>query len=125
MSHLRSLVIVFVAGCATHHGDGSPDASAVSCGIGSSTFPTFDATCNTVSDCAIAVHQINCCGSKEALGIATSAVAAFNAAEHTCESEYPACGCAEAPEVAQDGRDASQGTITVECSAHTCMTFVQ
>jgi hypothetical protein len=88
-------------------------------------FPTFDKTCSTVSDCTIVHHQLDCCGSREALGIANSAVPTFDAAETACEAESPACECAEAPEVAEDGRNTLAGTIAVECSVHSCMTFIE
>jgi hypothetical protein len=122
--------LLVAAACSTT-GKGNTDAAgsgsnaAVMCTGSDPTFPTFDDSCNTVSDCAIADHQINCCGSRDAIGISTTAVGAFNTAEAICDGQYPPCGCAQSPTTAQDGKTSAQGTIMVACTNHACTTFVQ
>jgi hypothetical protein len=101
----------------------------VQCGAGGpGSFPTFDRTCAADSDCARVVHQINCCGSTQILGIAQSQQTAFTAAEMECESQYPGCGCAESPPIDQSG-NASQSfdgsDITVSCLSGQCTSQLQ
>lgn len=88
-------------------------------------FPTFDKTCGVDSDCALVLHTINCCGTEVAWGISTSETAAFEAAETTCDSQYPECDCAAFPTLAEDGNevmDANQ--LAVTCQMGACMSYV-
>jgi hypothetical protein len=100
--------------------------TGVDCGGVSGTFPTFDKTCAADADCVKKFHQINCCGTQAAIGVSASASAAFDAAEATCESQYPGCGCAQAPTTAEDGKTATSGNdqIQVACMSGQCMTFI-
>lgn len=100
------------------------DVPVVMCTGATATFPTFDKTCKAGADCAVASHQINCCGTHVATGIAAGEEAAFAIAEQTCESQYPACGCAQLPTTADDGKSEQDGTIVVKCDAGTCKTSV-
>ncbi|MSP60993.1 MAG: hypothetical protein EXR72_11740 [Myxococcales bacterium] len=101
-------------------------ALQVSCGAGgASTFPEFDRACAAAQDCFIALHQINCCGSLAALGLSGKEKGRFEAAEKICEAQYPGCGCASQPTVADDGKSESQGhPIAVSCVAGKCRTSV-
>jgi hypothetical protein len=89
------------------------------------TFPTFSKACRGDGECAIGVHQINCCGSQKAIGMNRGEVPRFEAAEKLCRSQYPRCGCPTLPTVAEDGRSEIQGSILVRCDAGACMTYVK
>jgi hypothetical protein len=80
--------------------------------------------CATTSDCTQQLIYLNCCGSQEAIGLAVSEVTAFEAFEKACNHVVPACGCAAAPTVAEDGKTAAPGSIQVACTAGACMTSV-
>jgi hypothetical protein len=102
-------------------------APAVDCSTsGENYFPSFSKACAVPADCAIGFHQINCCGTQQAIGIAASEQAAFAAAEATCASQYPGCGCAGGPTTAEDGKAADMGNaqIQVACTGGACTTFV-
>jgi hypothetical protein len=90
-----------------------------------SKFPSFDNSCTSPAACVIKFHQINCCGTRIALGISASASAAFDQAEAACEAMYPGCGCAALPTKAEDGKAVEDTSmIKVDCKAGTCQTFV-
>ena len=135
---LAIAIVALVMGCSTTPipgPDAPPDFAeprdgaesladlAVSC---PNVFPVFDKSCSRDADCFIALHMINCCGDV-AIGYDVGAQAAFTAvftaAEKTCETMYPACGCA-APTKAEDGRTEVQGKIMVRCAMGMCSTYV-
>lgn len=106
-------------------GDTGADAQSdtgtgpVSCfGAGDPVFPTFDKECADDDGCAVALHQVNCCGTFEALGIAKGEVAAFDAAEALCQSQYPDCGCASFPTTDEQGQTGIAFVAT--CDAGAC-----
>ena len=90
-------------------------------------FPAFKKNCAAASDCFVAMHQIECCGSINALGYNTGEQAAFAAAEQACDHMYPGCGCAPRPTTAEDGQNIGAGNrrIVVDCVAGACKTKVQ
>lgn len=94
-------------------------------GAMSVVFPTFSKACGGDGECAIGVHQINCCGSQKAIGMNRGEVPRFEAAEKICRSQFPRCGCPTLPTVAEDDRSETQGVIQVRCSAGACMTYVK
>lgn len=97
----------------------------VECTGGAPAFPTFDKTCAAAGDCIVAFHQINCCGTREAIGIAAGEKAAFDAAEATCETQYPGCGCAQSPTMTEEGSTAvDESLIQAQCTAGACMSYV-
>jgi hypothetical protein len=85
-------------------------------------FPSFDASCNAQSDCFMAMHTTDCCGSLVAVGFNVSAKAQFDSAESSCGG--PMCQCAPRPTLAQDGRTNDTDNIAVQCSNHSCFTWV-
>jgi hypothetical protein len=88
-------------------------------------FPSFDVACDGEADCAIVLHQADCCGSRVALGVRSDQVHTFDIAEAVCVSQYPECGCAAQPTTAEDGQTAaSEDLIEVTCDAGSCTTFV-
>ena len=90
------------------------------------SFPTFDKTCTSVDDCAISIHQINCCGAMLAIGMTKAEQARFAADEKVCVDQYPLCACPAMPTLAEDGQGATAGkTIVVECQSSKCMTTVK
>jgi hypothetical protein len=102
---------------------GSGGERAVECTGALQYFPDFERSCATDTDCVVVVHQTNCCGSESAFGIRESELAAFNAAEATCDQQYPACGCASFGVDVEDGTRvdfASKNEINVSCDAGTC-----
>ena len=110
--------------CAITCPDGGTDE--VRCTGLDQTFPTFNRACTSVSDCGIAFHQVSCCGSRTAIGITATEQARFNTDEAVCESQYPACGCAEGPTMVDDGSSApSEDAISVACVDMQCKTYVQ
>jgi hypothetical protein len=92
----------------------------VQCSAKPAVFPTFDRTCSSKADCTFAVHQVDCCGSAIAIGIATRVKADFDAAERTCRSQYKLCACA-AQETTEDAKQVSPGReVAVDCVAGSC-----
>jgi hypothetical protein len=101
-------------------------AGGVMCTGTVGVFPTFDKTCTVVDDCAIGIHQTNCCGATTATGLTKAEVSRFAAAEKICVDQYPPCACPTTPTVAEDGRNPIAGqSIVVECQSRKCMTAVQ
>jgi hypothetical protein len=98
---------------------------ALTCSAGESSFPVFSRSCSDVTDCAIANHQIDCCGSTIATGIAATDLNSFEASEASCAALFPACGCASQPPILDDGSSAINfDTIDVACSLEGfCATF--
>ena len=97
-----------------------------SCGAGNPTFfPTFSKTCGADSECAVAFHQINCCGTKVAWGLLACEMAPFSTAETQCEGQYPGCGCAEFQTMAEDGYSSFTATdFAAKCVFGTCRSTI-
>jgi hypothetical protein len=110
-------------------GDAAPGgdaASGVQCGGASGVFPMFDKTCSVADDCAIGVHQTNCCGATLAIGLAKAELDRFAADEKICVDQYPACGCPATPTAAEDGHTPVAGqSIVVDCASLRCTTSVR
>jgi hypothetical protein len=105
------------------------DSGIVCSGHDAASFPTFDRHCTHDTDCTIAQHQTDCCGSIQALGIATTETARFADDEAICEGQYPACGCASGTLQTDDGAMAPRGSgvaaVVVRCVTGTCTTSVR
>jgi len=98
---------------------------AVQCTGDSPMFPAFDKACTEPGECAIGLHQVDCCGNRVAVGLAATAKAAFDAAEAVCEEQYPKCGCPQGPVVAEDGSQAfDPADVAVTCVFGACQTQV-
>jgi len=87
-------------------------------------FPSFDRTCDTIDDCDLVFHTVDCCGNAVAWGIRADEVEDFNDAEAICDSQYPDCGCPMGPVVADDGNAASPQLISVDCQMGVCWSYV-
>ncbi len=97
----------------------------VCAGSGPLSFPAFPKTCSADSDCGVAIHQINCCGSTVAWGLDSCALTPFASAEKQCEGQYPGCGCAAFQTRAEDGYSAATpGDFAAKCDAGTCRSYV-
>jgi hypothetical protein len=106
-------------------GVGGGGSGSVQCTGTTPTFPTFDKTCTTAADCVTKLHMVNCCGSMTAIGINATESAAFDAAEMTCQSQYPGCGCAAMPTTTEDGKTSMDDTlIQVDCLSGKCSTYL-
>jgi len=114
-------------------GDGGSGATCsgsgnVNCAMGGiSNFPAWLDTCKVDSDCVVAQHQINCCGTNVALGINACAKDKFAAAEATCEGQYPGCGCASFATLAQDGFSGfgADDIFGAKCTGGVCQSYVK
>jgi hypothetical protein len=104
--------------------DGAAAVALITCEADGSAFPPLDKSCSVPDDCAIAIHQFICCGSKRAIGIRGIAQSTFDTAEAACRALYPDCRCAVLPTTAEDGRDETQGPLEVDCVEGVCMTYV-
>jgi hypothetical protein len=102
--------------------DSGSRALALSCWRDQMPFPSLDTGCNVQSDCFIALHTTDCCGSIAAFGVNASAKTQFQSAETSCGAGI--CECAPKPTLAQDGRSVANGNIAVQCSNRTCLTWV-
>lgn len=106
---------------------GEEDAGViVQCASVPPVFPVFEKSCQSDEDCVLVFHQVNCCGTEVAWGIAASEKAAFDAAEKECRAQFPPCGCPAFPTEAEDGnipKDPDQ--IAVRCKAGTCFSYVK
>ena len=103
----------------------SDTTSGVQCDDPKGSFPALAKACTSDTDCFVAQHQINCCGTKLAIGLAHSDKAAFEAAEAVCQSQYPGCGCAQFETMAEDGYSSfTDGDFAATCQAGLCRTSV-
>jgi hypothetical protein len=103
---------------------GAGGSVAVDCAGSPPTFPTFSKACTADTDCFIAIHQTDCCGSTAAIGLNVSQQAAFQAAEKTCDAMYPGCQCMGSGPVAEDGKVGTLSQLEVNCQMGKCMTSV-
>jgi hypothetical protein len=96
-----------------------PPPEAISCVNG--TFPSFTRACANNDSCSFGMHQINCCGSQQAIGFNHSQKDAFEAAEITWSASCPQCGCATQLPVDDDGNTCNADPF-VSCDSGMCRT---
>lgn len=102
------------------------DAASIVCGAGGGgSFPSFSRACAVSDDCFVGLHTINCCGTQRALGLAKFEQTAFETAETVCDAMYPPCGCAQGPTMTDTGESSLGETISVDCRAGECTTFIR
>jgi hypothetical protein len=126
------LIPLFAIACSNQAGQGDDGTTAdaapgwvqLQCESGGATFPPLEKACSTASDCFIARHTKNCCGTQIAVGINVNAAVAFMTAEGSCDAAYPGCGCAQFPTEAEDGRTEDLGAIQVRCDSGLCATYI-
>jgi hypothetical protein len=123
-THFRRVLIGFAAAASV----ATPFAALagdVQCYVTDLVFPSFDMTCDVDSDCVVGVQQVNCCGTRRALGLNGNELDRFTKDEAICEREYAACDCADFGIEADDGqRTYEAADIGVACSDGACTTFV-
>jgi len=125
---MRALLLLVATGCSNHAAgvppDASPTAVQLTCESGFATFPLLEKGCAAATDCFIALHQTNCCGTTVAFGLNKIAERAFTAAEVECANAAWGCACRADPTLAEDGRTLVDGTIQVRCASGLCETYV-
>lgn len=105
--------------------DATTGEPAIVCGGDMPYFPAFDRSCAATTDCALVLHQLDCCGSLAALGISGDAAPLFAAAEAECAMQYPDCDCLAQPTTADDGNSSPDiNAIEVGCVDGQCRSFV-
>jgi hypothetical protein len=75
---------------------GAPaDAATLSDGAAApcSYVDTLDRTCAIDGDCAVGLHQTDCCGSSVMIGFRSTEQATYASSESACMASYPGCGC--------------------------------
>jgi hypothetical protein len=103
---------------------GASGGGAVQCEASPPSFPAFDKSCTDAPDCVVALHQTDCCGNVMALGLSSAEKAAFGAAEQTCRSQYPGCGCPAGPISTEEGQTTTDASaVDVKCRGGVCTTF--
>ncbi len=106
--------------------DTGPTKPVVQCADNPPVFPAFDTSCKVAIDCAVVLHQINCCGTFVAAGVSQADKAAHEAAEQTCQAQYPKCKCVALATKADDGKTATKlDAFGVDCLAGVCKTLVK
>lgn len=86
----------------------------------------LDRSCARASDCVVAQHMVDCCGTMTAFGLNAKDEQRFKLAERKCAATFPACGCAPGPTQIDDGSEAFVGTgIEVACHQGTCTTYLE
>ena len=98
----------------------------IDCTANPPVFPPFhNPPCMTDDECAVGLHQIDCCGTFEAWGIAAADADAFAAAEATCEAQFPVCECPMQPTKADDGKVGDgPNAFAAICKDNTCQSIV-
>jgi len=109
--------------------DGGRDALAGDSGTGCGFVDLLDRSCASDGDCAVGLHQTDCCGSTTAIGFRSAERMRFDVLEPVCDRSYPGCGCPPGPTKTDSGEmvfDPSQvhvGCIS-EGPARRCRTYV-
>lgn len=107
------------------------DTSSVDGGVCAFVEPLREAGCGSDEDCRMGLHQINCCGTRIAVGFKAADEATFSELEPTCAASYPRCRCAIGPTATDSGETVSPGeeeAIQVACvpraDSSVCLTYV-
>ena len=87
------------------------------------TWPDFSRTCKVDADCATVEHQVDCCGTHQVLGIATTEKSRADTAEKTWRPTCPECDCVAAPTKDDTGATSKTGKFGVRCSGVTCTSY--
>jgi hypothetical protein len=87
-------------------------------------FPGFTKECSTDADCGWGLQQIDCCGTKVAIGVWAPVLGVFKGEEQICEAQFPKCNCPAQPSKADDGKTSAPDGFAVKCVANQCSTYV-
>lgn len=84
-------------------------------------FPGVSKACSVDADCAVGLHQTDCCGTLSAVGIDADTVDAFNQQEAACAALFPECDCAPGLTATEDGKTVPEGEQAgVACVDNLC-----
>jgi hypothetical protein len=79
--------------------------------------------CTSDADCAILTRVVDCCGTRQLIGVARADLARASDEERACGTRRT-CGCANAPTRLDDGsRVDREHEVRVACRANVCTTF--
>jgi hypothetical protein len=113
------------SGGSTTDGAAGASTGGTSSGSECADFPVFERACWDDAWCVTAFHQIDCCGTRIAMGIFHTAVPTFDAAEAACIATYGACFCPTQATTTDTGQTASdESVIAVQCRSGVCTTYV-
>jgi hypothetical protein len=100
-----------------------PDVATPVCDVDAGMIVSGYKTCGGDSDCLVARHTLDCCGTEQYVGIAAALASAFAACETAWDNSLPDCGCMAGPTTAEDGVPVSgPGDVTVACVGGACTT---
>jgi hypothetical protein len=106
-------------GGGTKDGNGGQDApGSQQCGNGGATFsiPPVQTGCTSSDACVFELHEVTCCGPRQAYGVNHAYATSFQSAEAAWEATCPKCGCPTTNQVtAQDGKTGEIGQLQVKC----------
>ncbi len=136
------LLVIATVGCGARSEE--PDAAAASdaattesdAGSDAGAAPTaceqveaIDRSCASDDDCAIGLHQTDCCGSVLVFAYRATEQPIYAARESECQASYPACMCAPMFPVADSGEPVSdsmdaQAACVTRGGARQCQSYV-
>ncbi len=108
-------------------GDGGlgRDGGVGSCSGSPTLFNNVIKACTVSTACVVVFHQIDCCGSKVAVGINHASKDAFDGDEMAWLMTCPACGCAARPTVAEDGKTSNrESDFKAICVNNMCRSYL-
>jgi hypothetical protein len=113
-------------GCSGGENGGSAGSSNISCTGANQSFPTFDRSCASETECVLVHHTTSCCGDELIMAIKNGEQASFQTAESACDSQYPGCGCASQGPTAEDGTlvpFGKENLVKAQCDKGTCRSY--
>jgi len=106
------------------------DARVDDSGVGPCAYvDTLDRTCASDADCAVGLHQTNCCGSSVMIGLRSTQQSTYASSESACMASYPACGCPATLPTTDSGETVTDtGAVLAACVSvgptMVCRTYV-
>jgi len=90
---------------------------------------TLDDSCTTDADCAVGLHQTDCCGNSVMIGFNTSAQMEYATNESACMMSYPGCGCPAMLPTTDSGETVTdtmevQAACVARGPTQVCLTYV-
>jgi hypothetical protein len=107
---------------------GSKDSAGAACSDNGSFIASLDTGCTNTQSCSFGLHQIDCCGTKLAVGFNHAETNRFAQEEQAWEASCPQCGCPAGLTRAQDGKTGLASLVQVACvdfdgGVGVCQTF--
>jgi hypothetical protein len=88
-------------------------------------FPSFNRACTNNDSCVFGLHQINCCGSMQAIGFNHDQRDAFDMAERAWAMTCPQCGCAATLPIDDSGKTCMTSMFVATCDNGMCTSHCQ